>query len=93
MVAFAFIHCNPAPSKSNVQKPSPKPSKTSATNPSSVPIEALPASEGAASKDNWCQEVIGDGVTTIQGAQVCRDDVVGTQGMYSDCPTMVNILI
>ena len=91
MVAFAFIHCNPAPS--NIQKPSPKPSKTSATNSSSVPVEALPASEGAASKDNWCQEVTGDSVATIQRAHICRDDVVGTQGMCSDCPTMVNILI
>lgn len=79
MAAFTFVHYDPKPSKTGLQKPSSKFTKNLAIDSSSVPVEVLPALEGAAGDNNWCQKVVEDSVTTVQDAQACRGDLVGTQ--------------
>lgn len=92
MVAFAFVHYEPKPSNSSIRKPSSKRGQELAIDSSSVPVEALPALEGAAGEDKWCQKVVGDCVATIQGAQTCTEDVLGTEGM-SNYLTLATIFV
>ncbi|XMA13714.1 hypothetical protein WAI453_006505 [Rhynchosporium graminicola] len=84
MVAFAFVHYEPKPSKVNSRKPSSKLSKNSATGSSNMSVEALPALGVAAGEDNWCQKVVGDRVATIHGAQACTEDVLGTEALIAE---------
>jgi hypothetical protein len=95
MAAFAFVYYDPKPpSKIRIRNSSSKFNKNLATNSSSVPVEALPALGRAVGDKDWCQQVVGDSVATVQGTQVYKDNLVGTQGMCSEeSPTMSPILI
>lgn len=79
--------------KQYIRKPSSKPSKNLATGSSNMSVQALPALGAAAGEDNWCQKVVGDRVATIHGARACTEDVLGTEGMFSNCPIMAAILV
>ncbi|CZT11993.1 uncharacterized protein RAG0_15992 [Rhynchosporium agropyri] len=81
MVAFAFVHYEPKPSKVNIRKPSSKHSKNLAIGSSNMSVEALPALGAVVDEDNWCQKVVEDRVATVHGAQACTEDVLGTEGM------------
>ena len=53
---------------------------------SDVPIAVSLALRGAAGNYNWCQKAAGDSEAIAQGAQACRDDLVGARGIRSDPP-------
>jgi len=90
MATLTFKPYVPKPPKNNIRKPI---SKSIARQPSSLnksfqidsndkPIKVPPALGRGADNNNWCQMSIGDSKTIVQDAQVSRDDLVGTQGIY-----------
>ncbi|PVH68101.1 hypothetical protein DL98DRAFT_522954 [Cadophora sp. DSE1049] len=95
MTAFAFVHYDPKPpSKISIRKHSSKFNRNLATESSSVPVEALPALGRVAVDNDWCQQVVGVSVATVQGTQGYTDNLVGTQGMCSkESPQMATILM